>query len=352
MIMAFEEPTKTIGTVREVDLSDNVHSRFNDETTDFVHLASGKTLHIPSYVIPLYHLDKHSLDAIATSPLPIESIKAFAESLFQSCPATHSVLESTWEGFDLVTATSKLAHVIHLYTLAGIELGTLNDRFQEMCLQLEPPQLADAIVMIWTICDRDDTLLRIAANCMRPHWDLFMARADEWKEIASCDMARFIKLVAQICGMKMTGHGIKIADTPMCAKLKELERTLVWRKKPFETGSTHDIFSFCIAGRREYIDVRGWVIHPQWKYFAKMVSSGLNELKTRVVTLPSHFPRSLLVVLLKYLHIRSFDLSSIYPFDTAFLDSHGTEFYLTELDHTPIPPFEPIVNAVLGKVAH
>lgn len=350
MVRDFETPSKLIGSPREVDLSDSIQSSFNSETVEIVHRASGQSLHLASYLVTLYKFTPQALSGIENSTLPFENLKAFSESLSLSCPATHSVLESTWEGFDLVTATKTLGHVMRLYSMVGIELRRLNDRFEELCSQLQPAELADALVMIWTQCDRDNNLLRIAAGCMRPHWKLFMSRADDWTEIASQDMARFMMLVAHVCGGKMPSHSHVASESPMGAKLKELERTLEWRAKPFETGKSPDVFAFCIQGKPGYIDARGWVVHPQWKYFAKMITSGLSELKTHIITLPPYFPSAFLLVVLKYLHVRNFDPSSTYPLDAQLLYSHGTEFYFTNADHTPISPFEPIVRAVLGTV--
>jgi hypothetical protein len=332
--------------INAIDLSSSL--QIESEPTDFGptfveihHKASNTYFGIPKAILSIHRMQDSSLKSVEASSLPKKAIKAFFKLLCCVSPIFQQTTFAILSDYDQCAHAVRLTRILHLYHLVEIEHGPLVDCYLKLIGDLDADSLVDLLKVIWNECERDEWLLQRVAGATMPHWKRFMDRVGEWTDLAALDIKRYTILIAQL-------NGFPIPETPpnspknhLLSQLKRLREALAWRSRPFSTSKDLDVIAFTIAGHSEYIDVKRWVVEPQWPWFSKKLREQEKTDSSRVFELDDSFPRSLLLSLLGYFHTRNVDLSTFYPSDVLYAHTHGAKYgILRGADAQPLPLFE------------
>ena len=94
------------------------------------------------------------------------------------------------------------------------------------------------------------------------------------------------------------------------------------------------------------IGVCGWLLYIHWPWFKRLIDSGLQESKSRIITLPqdSFTPVGLLSILL-VLQIGSPKVDPLSLEDAVSILKHASQYDLIGLDDTVLPQVAPLIEA-------
>ena len=117
----------------------------------------------------------------------------------------------------------------------------------------------------------------------------------------------------------------------------------------FKIYSTNYIIT--IRSRRSF-DVCGWLLYVHWPWFKSLIDSGLEESKTRIITLPqdSFTPRAMeaALIMLQLGHMDSVELLTTK--DILSILEHAAAFSLIDLDGKVLPRAEPLIKECEARV--
>jgi hypothetical protein len=104
-------------------------------------------------------------------------------------------------------------------------------------------------------------------------------------------------------------------------------------------------FTIHIAGNPQHIRVHDWVLFSRWRYFRRLILSGLEESRTKSLVLHADFPPGLLLHLLTFIYSGSLPTASEFSFETSlYLLEHAPEFDFVNSEREALSIFKPLIS--------
>lgn len=139
-------------------------------------------------------------------------------------------------------------------------------------------------------------------------------------------------------------------------KFGDITELLELRASDNNSSTTHSVyptnFTFEIESSSGLysIAVHDWVLVPRWTYFARMLNSGFEESRNRKATLPSDFPPTALLALLRFIYCGLIDRASLTVENCEYLLQNGPSYDLCDLNDTPVAAFGPFMRYCKSKL--
>lgn len=333
--------------------------------TLFAHPALGD-VHLHSYILSLWKLIPSHLTSVLLSEqcskIPSSAVKLFLEYLYALGP------NNSIEPLDLAF----LAHLAEL-VFANQPKNSLT-RWSLRCLEAKVIRLSsDSELALFTrnflqafigSNPRASRTLQIIAHAAQnSDSQIPIGERPAFSNVLSSDQIELLALATQsppVDEMALEEHEQKSlqkskAHSPSYDLQRRLKRVarLLGSDPALIPSNNQTLFAITISENSEFkMMVHEWVLAARWKYFSCLLDSGLSEIASKTVELPSDMPVSAVKLLIQYLYtgkVRSSALSSTQEVEAAeYLISNGRMFRISEWTNDeaekPLPGFSNLVS--------
>lgn len=316
-------------------------------TRTFKHAASGTLFHVHEQILKVRGLPDTVLELLASAPHAPEVIQAIVLSLYgndhtlectlrgafdlEACRYDKdATVDSRWE---LLVEIARLTNLLHECKIPAA--SQFEKMFQTGICSFQPTSdlLFSLLVFVWKECRKNERLmLYILDELRRRHPFIFQEKAAEVFALGSEDPVLWMQLISKHYDQQYDCVPGEVLITDQIARGLRKIAPLRWRTSVPPSERPLDSYCFCIEGVTGYTESWDWLLFPQWPFFNALMSSELNESLTRIVTLPSHFPKNVLLNILAACHRTH--APSLGIEDSIYILTHAEQFGLHDPNAT------------------
>ena len=280
----------------------------------------------PDFVAKLHHV-------IGSTRIPDGSISAFVDFLY---------LKPLIAGSEWIKFFAELCHIIFLCEALDIKCSNASSLLEtQIEAHLAPTEAADMLFEFWFDPDIEWSTSSSVIN--------LLARKSSTIEISellaqlkSCEKpltsgVRAMELAFKLTSIKswkLDGLSDSLNVTvpvPSARVLIDPKRSLQY-KTDFAFGADH-----------HWTTVKGWILYPQWLWFKNLIDSGLEESKTRLVSMPPWVTINIIRAIILTTYQQNTGSALLREEEMTLILERGSEIGLVDESKCAVTPFEPLV---------
>lgn len=310
-----------------------------DLTTDvsLEHVASGTKWELHSEVLLYHHGMKidRLRNSIRNSKLPVRSIDTFLRYLY---------FESLPEDFGKEACIS-MSHFMHLASNTGINVARLSVDFSACSMALSDEERCEVLIESW----RDDIWREkdyVIQDLVSGIDSMFMQQMLPSSGLSTDKLASLERLVLTPCDVPSISEG-ELVENPGLPSIPIFSVPTPSDPSSLLLYASDFIFVSKEARGQSYsIRASGIHMHPQWKWFRRLLKCNATVARNRVVVLPLNI--NVIKAILEPLHC-SIRVSLTEEESIVLLES-AKHFGLISEKHEPVAPYGPLISICREKV--
>ena len=314
------------------------------------HALSGQTWKIHKDIL-LLHFEDHVLAKLPTlirsTNIPASSISAFIDFIYLKPLAVG----------DWLTSVVELSHIIFLCEALGDELSPdayvcadVHALFKaQIDAHMSPAEAADMLLDFWLDSSIDWTIdssvIRLLINKV-----VVLSEPERYDLLQSCkrpasDASRALVLGMELATTKPSPEPIQGCNALNRDLPSPTSRILIDPKRALQHQT-----DFIFGASHHWTIAKGWVLYPRWSWFKKLINSGMEESKTRVVSMPPWVTVNIMHAIIKTVYQQNTGSVPLSEEEMILILEKGSEIGLVDSSKYAITPFEPLVARCVAMI--
>ena len=272
---------------------------------------------------------------ISTTKIPPSSIYAFVDFLYFKPLAV---------GADWIKFVSELCHIVFLCEALDIECPEAISLLEtQIEAHLAPIEAADMLFEFWFDPDIEWKTSSTVINLLAKKSST-IETPQLLEQLKSCekppnDIVRAMELAFKLTSMSSWKLEEVTFDDPLKALSIPSSRILINPKRALSCET-----DFAFASNNHWTIAKGWVLYPRWSWFKRLIDSGLEESKARIITMPAWVTVNIMHTIIKTVYHQYTTSIQLSNEEMTLILEKGFELDLLDASGEVVSPFGPLIE--------